>query len=354
MNNTQKNIIKAAIRAPSGDNCQPWWFKYNEDGQLQIGIDPARAKSFFDFKMCGTLLSLGAVLENIRTQAANEGFFTRETHYDLIKNQLEAPLVSIEFINDKSLSVSSTCITAINTRTVNRRPYLPFRMKDNAIQWMKEFHDNNTQVHTYTSRRDIKKWAQLIYLADRIRYSHPAIHEDVFSKILLTTKEAQIKRMGLEIDRLGAGPLAGPIIRLIKPWDRLKRLSIFGVDNALAYQSKFTALMTGAMVLVTIPSDNKNDWINAGKSVQKLWNTAHEKKLCIHPMTVALYIDARFQDEGNVNFLPSHIPLLEKIKANLSEIIPNNRTGAMLFRIGYGFRMKTPAIRLPEESFIKT
>lgn len=65
-----KRIIEAAIRSPSGDNCQPWSFNLKSEQQLEITTVPKSAESFFDYNCEGTLLSLGAVVENVRTQAA--------------------------------------------------------------------------------------------------------------------------------------------------------------------------------------------------------------------------------------------------------------------------------------------
>src|ERR687893_1423221 len=66
-------LLDAAIRAPSGDNCQPWSFHLDGETRISIHTVPERAKSFFDYENCATSLSVGAVIENMRVQAASEG-----------------------------------------------------------------------------------------------------------------------------------------------------------------------------------------------------------------------------------------------------------------------------------------
>src|SRR5579885_1835613 len=69
----QRRVLSAAIRAPSGDNCQPWVFDFSSHDRLAIRIVPDRARSFFDYRHRATYLSVGAVIENIRVQAGSEG-----------------------------------------------------------------------------------------------------------------------------------------------------------------------------------------------------------------------------------------------------------------------------------------
>ena len=65
------------------------------------------------------------------------------------------------------------------------------------------------EVTVLERRRDIRQWARLIYLADRIRYSHPVIHGELFDQILFSQEVARERRMGLEIDRFGSSAKAG-------------------------------------------------------------------------------------------------------------------------------------------------
>jgi hypothetical protein len=190
----------------------------------------------------------------------------------------------------------------------------------------------------------------LTSIADRVRWTHPTIHEELFTSIRFSRMEAESKRTGLEIDRLGAGPFAAAIMRWLKPWTRMQRLRRYGIDRALANQTRALALCAGALVLVTIDGDEPSQWLRAGEQVQRLWVTAHQQGLCVQPLPVALYLDQRFQAEGIANFLPEHRPLLEEMRQSISDLL-GERVGAMICRLGYGWRMRRPAVRLPADSF---
>jgi hypothetical protein len=345
-----RRLIEAAVRAPSGDNCQPWQFHFDGEHRLIIEFLPERAKSFFDFSYCGTLISVGAIIENIRIQAASDGLAIDVSYLE--GKEPGNPAATLELRPDPGASVPPSRRDAMLQRTVTRRPFWPKRVARQKLDAVLANPVEGTDVRVIESRREIAQWARLIYLADRIRYTHPIIHEELFSKIQFTRADAQRTRLGLEIDRLGAGPAAGMIMRFLKPWPRTQRLQKIGIDRGLSGHSRFLTLASGALVLVTIPASAPRDWIVAGEQIERLWVQAQEQGLCVHPMTVVLYLAQRYREEGPEAFLPQHIPLLEKIQAGLDGLL-GDRAGAMIFRLGYGWHMKTTAVRMPVDSLMR-
>ena len=348
MTDFQTRILAAAIRAPSGDNCQPWRFRFHGQGSVRIAPDLERAKSFFDYENRATALSIGASIENMRLQAASEGFSTKVTYAGDDAKHFSATLT---FSHHEAVRVPPERITALFRRTVNRRPFLPTPIAPSIRARLLQEPVDGATVQMITDRRRISQWAGVIELADRIRYSHPVIHEELFSKLLLNPQMVQDVRMGLELDRLGVGPLGGMLLRWLRPWPRVQRLSRWGLIRILASQSGLLARFTGALVLVTIAGGACQDWMRAGEQVQRLWIQAQELGLQTHPMPVALYLDQRYQGEGLKDFLPSHHYLLQDLRSRLGSLVPTG-IGAMIFRIGWGWRMHGQSVRLPIDRFL--
>lgn len=343
-------MLEAAIRAPSGDNCQPWQFQVLGESAIRVSIVTERAESFFDYGGRGTLISLGAVVENMRIQAAGEGI-TVEVDYDM-GDQGNVPQAVVRLNFDQHATPIPGRVKAMLCRTVNRRPFLPIHPARKKLEAILANPVDDVKVTVIDRRRDIWRWARLIYLADIIRYTHPVIHEELFDKILFTRQIAHEKRIGLEINRLGAGPAAAMIMHFLQPWERMQRLQKYGIDRALAGQSRFLALSSGALLLVSVPQDTRTDWLRAGEQVERLWVKAEEQGLSVHPMTVALFLHQRYRNEGLTQFLPGHFALLEEIDTELGSLL-RDQTGTMLFRLGVGWRMKDTAIRMPLESFLQ-
>jgi hypothetical protein len=342
-------LISAAIRAPSGDNCQPWAFRC-VGNEIHIYSLPERSKSFFDYQQVGTLLSVGAVIENIRVQAGQYDIDVAVDYVGGYGYEKPTGIVRLNHMAGKSQPCDSV-VDSMLKRTVNRRPFLPCAPSAKVLKSLAGDTVEGTAITIIHHRSEISKWAHTVYLADLIRFTHPEIHHELFSKILLNRSEVERKRLGLEYNRLGLGPLASLVLRWLRPWDRMARLSNWGVHKLLAGQSKLLTKATGALVLVTIPEDTKEGWIRSGEQVERLWIRAQHLGLCVHPVTVALYLDRRYRNEGTTNFLPCHTPILEELNQNLSDLT-SRKVGAMLFRIGYGVRMRTPAVRMSIDSFI--
>jgi len=345
-----RRLVEAAVRAPSGDNCQPWQFHFDGGDRLEISFLPERAKSFFDFNHCGTLISVGAVIENIRIQAASDGLAVDVTYTG--DEDPGRPVVVLGLRPDEAITVASARLHAMLQRTVTRRPFLPKKIAREKLSEVLANPVEGVDVRVIEDGRSIRQWARLIYLADRIRYTHPVIHKELFEKIQFTKAAAQQTRIGLEIDRLGAGPAANLIMRFLQPWPRMQRLRKIGVDRALSGHSRLLAVSSGALVLLTIPGTDQRHWITAGEQVERLWVQAQEQGLCVHPMTVALYLVQRYREEGPAAFLPQHLPLLKEIEAGLDSFL-GNQVGAMIFRLGYGWRMGSTAVRLPVEQLMR-
>ncbi len=346
-----KKYVSAGIRAPSGDNCQPWGFRIEGDNKILIHIIPERAKSFFDYKLCGTYLSVGAVIENIRTLAISEGNKIQVTY--LTGTDRNSPIASLEIIPGKKQNISfKNKAEALMTRTVNRRPFLTKKIPPGIQNKLLDNPISDIKTDIFHGFNDRARWAKIIYIADLIRFTHKEIHEELFSKILFDSEEVAIKRLGLEYDRLGLGPASALMLKYLQPWDRMKRLIKYGVHRILANQTRFLALASGAIVLITFKDDTVENWIKCGEQTQRFWITAAELSLCIQPMTVALYMNQRYKDEGLKHFYPEQEKLLEEMSIKLAEKIPADSCGGMLFRIGYGWQMKAPAVRQSAEEFM--
>jgi hypothetical protein len=61
-------IIEQGIQAPSGDNGQPWKFSYR-DNIIELYLNKEADRSFFNFRQIASIISCGAVLENMRLAA---------------------------------------------------------------------------------------------------------------------------------------------------------------------------------------------------------------------------------------------------------------------------------------------
>lgn len=315
---------------------------------MRINAHLERARSFFDHRHSATALSIGAVIENLRVQAASEGYRVTITY----GSNESVPSATLSFSVDHAVQIPRERVLSVYERTVNRRPFLPMRLSPRLLRNVIDDPVKGTSIRIIDQRQAISQWAKVIELADRIRYSHRVIHEELFSKLLFSPEQAREVGMGLEIDRLGLGPFGGTLLKWLRPWDRVQRMSQYGLIRILARQSRLLAQSCGALILVTVPTNTSESWLRAGEQVQRIWIRSHECGLQTHPMPVALYLDQRYQQEGGKNFFPVHRVLLDELRRKLAGLIQEG-LGTMVFRIGHGWKMKGQSVRLPLDRLIE-
>ena len=354
MDDFQQHIIQAAIRAPSGDNCQPWRFNFQALRKLDVHIVPELAESFFDVDFCATYISVGAVIENIRLAAGYLGY-TIDVEYTATA-EATSPAVTIHFIpHHQRKSDVEYFFQAMMARTVNRRPYLPKTLAPAIWEQLLnvELPDDISVVSYVGEKRN--QWISAIRAADIIRWSHPQIHTELFDKIRYNRAETTKKKDGLEIDRLGIGPGAKWLMKFLSSWHRQQKLNKVGCAHVLAEQTVGLVRASSGLVCVWTKDDSDKSWIRGGEVTQRLWIRAHQLGLAVQPLSVCLYLKRRTDLEGQAAFEPEHqkqLRLIEGVIDQISEDRDTIKIPVMLFRVGKAIPMKTPAVRKPIEAFI--
>ncbi|HET9931040.1 MAG TPA: Rv1355c family protein, partial [Polyangiaceae bacterium] len=84
-----RDLVKYAISAPSGGNCQPWRFVYRRE-RFDCYFDRERSKTYLDFDNTASYLAIGAAVENLCLAARQLGLdteldtFPSPEHPDLV------------------------------------------------------------------------------------------------------------------------------------------------------------------------------------------------------------------------------------------------------------------------------
>ncbi len=350
-------MLEAAIRAPSGDNCQPWRFAVMEEGVVEIYLDSDSANSFFDLDYRASCISVGAVVENMRVAAAAAGRGLRVEYSGKLDLEKAVARVWLEDMQPGLHADVAFLHDALYRRTVNRRPFLPGRLPEAVWRRLQASLsvDDDIAVVPYLDPVDRRQWLKAIRAADLIRWTHQAIHQELFNKIRLSRQEAMRERTGLEIDRLGAGPGASQVMRFLRSWTRMSYLNRLGGAHFLAAQTAMLVKASAGLIGVWVKDDVPEQWMKAGESIERLWNMAAHLGWQVQPLPVALYLERRYRLTGMRDYAASHQTHLENISAIIKTYQarqPPHVTGVMLFRIGRGAAMKQTAVRRPLEHFL--
>ncbi|NOX34087.1 MAG: hypothetical protein GXP56_10185 [Deltaproteobacteria bacterium] len=329
-------LIKAGIQAPSGDNAQPWKFDRKKN-QIDLYLNKEKDLSFFNVNQIASLISCGAVLENIKIAASSFGVKTKTEYFPTGRNNTLAAsiLLTADVIRKDNL------YDFVWKRHTNRKFYekkMPpaFAMQEMEIS-IKPI--SGAQLHFITKREDLKRLGRIIYQVDRIRTEHRPLHEHLMKMIRFSEKDALEKRDGLPLKNLEAG-LAGELfLRATKPWPVMNTVNKAGIGRMVAFHSYQGIVNSSGAALLTIDGMDDLDFVKGGLALERVWLATNSLGLAFQPMTAITLFYLRMALGGKNDFQKRHRTVLENVQETYQNLFPclkENSTGqVMLFRFGY-------------------
>jgi nitroreductase len=346
-------IVKAGIRAPSGDNAQPWKFAWN-DNKIRLYLNPDADHSFFNVRQIASAISCGAVLENMRIAAAAFGLEAKATY--LSSPESSDLMASIEL--EHARKPEDPLHGAIWRRCTNRKPFAkkPIQkgMLDSLVSEASKI--DGVKLHIVTEDADIKKLAKVIFKVDRIRTEHRPLHEHLHSMIRYTEEEAMERRDGFPLKNLEAG-LAGELfLKYTRPWSVMNVLNRAGFGKIVAAHSLKAMATSSVAVLITVSGMSIHDFVRGGQALERLWLKASQEGLSVQPMTAITLFWSRWQLEGGGSFQPKHETLLSNVWMEYRQLFPEvdflGEGHVMLLRLGYGKDVEVRTLRRDIEDLV--
>jgi len=330
-------ILQAGIRAPSGDNCQPW--KFSVDGNtIHLFLNRDADRSFFNVRQIASIISCGAVVENMKIAATRFGL---KADVKLLSDP-ENPdaMARIHFTSDPAIK-QDPLADAIWKRCTNRKMYKKRPLPEETLQALQEAVSgfDGVRLHLITDRKKLKKLAWLIYKTDRIRTEHRGLHEHLHRMIRWTKEEALEKRDGFYIKNLEAG-LAGELfLKMTRPWWIMSIMNKTGMGRMVALHSYQGILNSPAAGLITADGMTTEDFLKGGQALERLWLFATQMGLAFQPMTAITLFWLRWILEGEKSFTIKHRRLLNRVWQDYLAIFTDDffkkQSQVMLFRVGY-------------------
>jgi molybdopterin/thiamine biosynthesis adenylyltransferase len=346
-------IISAGIQAPSGDNCQPWRFSW-QDNKIFLRLDRDADNSFFNFKQLASMISCGAVLENMRIAATAFGMDAKVTY--LPASGKDDLMASVDLIQDEI--PPDTLIDCIWKRHTNRKFYekrpLPSLLLHDLRKSISDL--PGTTLHFITEESALKKVARIIYKVDRIRTEHRSLHEHLCMMLRYTHEEATETRDGLPLKNLEAG-LAGEIfLKMTRPWWVMNLANKIGLGRLVALHSYQGILNSSAVALLTVDGMEPESFLEGGQALERTWLLLTQKGLVMQPMTAITLFWLRWQTEGEEGFSRKHRKLLRGVWEAYGNLFPDvdfsSEGQLMLFRLGYGKEIKHGTYRKDVDGFL--
>ncbi len=345
---TVEQILEAARWAPSGDNAQPWRFEIKGEDAFVVHGRDTRDHCVYDLQGHASQLALGALLETARIAATTHGLaMSVERRTDTGQ---ERPTFDVRLIPDSGVK-PDPLVPYIPVRTVQRRAMGLRRLTTRErtaleaalgsgyeIRWMEGFGQRMavtrlifrnaglrlTLPEAYPVHRDIIEWG-VRFSEDRM----PAAAIGLDPMTLKLTRWAMARRERINfLNRYLGGTL-------------LPRLQLELVPG-LACAAHF--LLLGPKRPAGV-----DDFIVAGRAMQRFWLTAAKLGLQLQPEMTPLIFDEYVRDGVRFSADPSMIDRGREVAGQLRRLVGDGNAERAVFmgRIGAGPAPKARSVRLP-------
>lgn len=333
------DLIKIATTAPSADNSQPWQFSASPEGIVCRYKDRAVKQDPFGPLGHGTLMSAGALLENINT---------------LCPRQAAPPQLSIDaarwsIVTDFSAwpdSPDSAIVNLLSSRHTNRHPFaaLPAQPIGNVK------HAFSTQIITLTAAESIRRLANALTDCSIARFNDQELHEWLFSSLRWTPTEVD-SGTGLDLKTLHLPPGGRQFMQWIAPWERMKLLNRFGIYRILAAAD--SALFRQAPgVMAFVGGQTPKDVLECGQLMQRTWLALNAQGIAVHPYYALTDLGNRLRQKKLDGRWAAKIQGAQTMAAEVLQLGRDEQVH-MLFRIGTPRQIPVRSKRLPVTAFME-
>ncbi len=332
-----RKIIDAGVHAPSGDNSQPWRFEVSE-GMISVHNLPEKDNPILNYKQRGSYIAHGGLVENMVIAAADSGYAAK---VDAFPDKNDKNITArITFTQQKKIK-KDPLAAMIEKRHTNRRPY------ESAPLTRREFSELKSAVDYFGAAEDLsfvfvnearERWqlAEAGASIETVILEHRELHRLLFKDVVWTKKEERRVRSGLFIDTMEFILPQRIIFWLAGHWPVIKIMNAFGLSRFIAREDAKLYSTGAGFGALLLKNTRDEDFLLAGRAMQRLWLTATSLDLSIQPVVALAFAAMRFNDDVERYFSKEHITMIKFNYDALREALYiGNSTPAMLFRIGH-------------------
>ena len=323
--------VQAGIRAPSGDNCQPWRFRW--DGEyLRILFLPERAESLYDIRSVASWISLGAVITNV-TLAASQAAFGLSVEL-FPPGEPSGVVARIRF--RAGAASTDPLVEAISARCVNRRPYRDEPLPRPIQEELQGLATSATRLSWIDTDPTKGRIAALAASNDRILFENRALHDGLYRWIRWTPAESRRWRDGMPAETLELAPFERPGMRILGSWRWARLAAGLRITRGLPLRARAIYRRSAAIALLSVRGDRPEDFVHGGQILERIWLAATRHGLAFQPITGITFLLLRRRWTDGEGLSARHRALLDRVDGEFKRLYPHNagESPIMLFRLG--------------------
>ncbi len=343
---TWRRLLRKAVQAPSGDNCQPWGFHCEADA-LVVTLDPDRGRHFLNVANRATHVALGALLENLDLAASAEGY---EIKTDLLAHDAKSPAgVKVQLV--PAVRTADPLHSFIDVRCTNRKPYerLPLEAKSRELLLDAARGVPGARLSLVEDPPLIDRLARIACLSDRTLFENKSLHQSLFHWVRWNQRQVEATRDGLDIRTLELDPLTRMAFPLLGFWPFVTFITHLGIGRYISEVGYHHYRRSAAIGLLQVADFSPRSFIAGGRLLQRVWLSAAAVGLSFQPLAGVPILIQKLCDESSVDLSPRQRALIARAELELNDLIPIEKGSAcvMMFRIGVSAPPTARSLRRP-------
>jgi nitroreductase len=325
-------LVEAAVRAPSGDNTQPWRFVVDRDrGRIAVQVDERRDPSPMNSGQRMSRIAAGAALENL-VQTARFHDWAVE-----VEPGSGPDLAVVRLVGGVGAKLGPGPTVAM--RVTNRRQY---EARPIPSELLAELERETSPLDGVSTRwivgpERLDTLARLIGRADALMFGEPSMRRAFLSQVRFDAPPDESVAEGLSLAslELNAGDrVALRLMRRMPP-------TLFRIGGAgRVFAAKARQLVVGAsgLCLTVAPRDSSAATdLAVGRVMERAWLAMTARELAVQPM-MSLLVLANVLEHGP----PALVDTLgrDRLAALLGEFraaVPEVGDGRPAFLLRFGF-----------------
>ncbi len=329
-------IIEAGAMAPSGSNSQPWEFIV-EGNTIFVVAHPEKDHPILNVHERGTLLAIGAAIENITIAASVHGvavdvrYFPHDSHAAYV-----AALRLSSGLSIARLPVLVRLADAIPLRATNRKPY----KRESLPSTIAQDFDSIPSVRWINNEEELSATGKAAAKAEQMMLENKALHNQLFKEIVWSREEEKERGGGLLVDTMELQPPQEFSFKhIFSKWPVMRILNRIGAAKMVARDNGIIYGQSARMGVIVLPREiDASHYIEAGRTMERIWLLATHHGMSFHIIGGILFLYESLQSGNPANFSATHASVITDAHHVIAKNakVSDDECMVLLFRIGYG------------------
>jgi hypothetical protein len=277
-----EQMLAAAAAAPSGDNSQPWRFVVRGK-TIEFQYLPEKDNPLLNYEEGGTLIALGAALQNAELEARARGYASR-----IMLQPSGSSVATMELGADGTLDERSNALReAIFRRHTNRKAYAraPLASDVRSMLTSDGIVGDTAHLSLIEAPEAMRAVARALTTMEEIALGNETLHKLFFEDIFWSDADNRAGRQGLHIKTLELPPPARVLFKVLKHWRVARSLAKIGFPQKVAEMNAAQNASASAFGIITVAQTNRGAYIEVGRLLERVWLLAVSRGLSMQIVT---------------------------------------------------------------------